>query len=1155
MQDFHLKPEYSSKLNAFIEWIRAVQSPSSKQLLEYTNRLSIEFSSNLPFLLCILEDINADFTAKHYACFFIKENVSKRRERFSDQLVEKLLFLIFQGNLNELIQTQILHILSIIAKKNIHFLEDIQSLDHNNSDSQNTIDFQFGQNALNVIQGQGLTPQKSKDLSQTLSPNSQAISDKNAQKTEKMNYLLRWKNIINELLQRNGILAMKFVQVLCVEFSSQKISVIRLTFIEHEESRKLFQQYLLEDIFLLTMKVIEKQNNDIKCLSISFNILQNILTWDFSASINLYRSRFIRGKSTESDAYSPPKLSPMTDFWSQNLSSNHFLDILETYLKDCKKMDQISHPIRQCLIRLSQMCPTSMSSMMSLAAASNYYSRIFRIHIELCSSGLMRYSNEESAKDILCGAESLKNLIFSLPLGQLFSLEDIMIYIQELSNITYGVLEITSKDLNEYIQESLDHLLLAWELLISKIEQFESASTPGSTDTSYFHSIQKLSQKIANTCAPKITKGFIESQIISIGNELNFENCTEDRLRSAIALPRICIPFSINIFKKYFEERFSYIVSSVNDNSELYIKTSLEVSWLLKFFSYIIADNSDSEQPFIPSTVMKFTSSPDGISFIMVVEMILKLAEIENQRLTQQKIEAFHPKVSESLAQFFDHFSSTYIMPDTSNYEDISPIIIEKWGHNENGKRVVSFMLQKVIVNIYNIRYSNSSFDDKNQSENDVANATCKLLATLVGHSSKRDYLVTTTTWKEFLIQDRETYTSLVHHSNAIKSKITELLCRAYSGYNNTNAISEYFAEILLPIQNQLYSILQSNDFEQTYSNEDTKQKIDYCLHKCIGVARASDIGIWEHIFAFFSQYNLFSTFSKLIQIYSTCLHIETGLFKFFFALVEKTVVFLNRTQFTIVSESFLHGTGYFVEKMRGYSFINNPKDENEFKKCIILIIQVLNQIMSRELFSDYGESNYIIEILFNGLSHLLMLITPDMLEYPKLRREYYVLLSSMMEIYPIYFLSTPQEVVNHVIQSLKMGIEHFEPDIIKWSYQAIKSCVCTCIRIKNEGGKMPNLQNEFKTYLHIALNQLLFETLDVSVLPDLSKGLCSLIIWDQVSYYTIASDLIRLNPDRKLQEAFMILQENITNINRIEDESFLKSVTKFMQMAQISTR
>eukprot|EP00818_Percolomonas_sp_WS_P008871 CAMPEP_0117437490 /NCGR_PEP_ID=MMETSP0759-20121206/1549_1 /TAXON_ID=63605 /ORGANISM="Percolomonas cosmopolitus, Strain WS" /LENGTH=1146 /DNA_ID=CAMNT_0005229121 /DNA_START=5 /DNA_END=3441 /DNA_ORIENTATION=- len=1131
---------YQSSLADFASLIQKLQDPSTPpqihlqlhQTLFKTYAHQLSSSSSSSFLFKVLSDPSVSFSVKFFCCHLLKDVVCKIRELVPDAVLNRFVELYVRNGAHSdspsqqypLVQNQISHILAIIAKKNIHFLPGISS----GTNHQNGIDNQSSARP--------------------------SVHESRQPSTAQHQFLLQLKSMIEYFLTNDGILGLKFINVLCAEFSSQKISKMGLTFREHEMSRVFFQEILLESIYVLTLNIIQTQMDSPQVLTQGFNILISILSWDFNASMDIFRKRSVKFEEREDDIFVPNFLSPNSGSWRKHVSDLRLIDMMMVVHEKHRTNSRLSHSIRQCLIRLSHISPVKVFKDMDPSVCIKFYSHIFQAFLKLCMNALelCKQNAMHATPEILDASSGIKQLLHTLPIKLIVSLPNMDQIIQQLATITEHVIRLGKVAPEADSEEAVDMLLLGWEGLVGNVREYFDQSAPvhtvlstGLNAETIDRNTQRLKQLVLTNCAPQIVKVFVESSLAITKSQFETPDSlpleesydTPDRLQSICALARATIHFSVTLLHSCLSQRVEAFQTLASQSSTTKnVMSSVEtrqlrslhrdLMWLIRVCSFIIADAPDSEQSYIPEVIMSYTKQQEGISLIQLNQLIINLAEMENQCVTQKNWHLLQPKLTVAIIEYFDRFIRSYLMPDPSLYENITPAIIENYGHNESGKKLASFLLHKVLINLFHL-----------QSSDEVATATCTFLSTMIELSYVQEYLVSTSTWKELLVQDRQTFSSLSLHSNFIKSKITELLCRACDALKqrgaSTDEVTEYLSQVLIPIKDQLYTVLQTPNFTQSaYAEIVVRQQVEYCVSKCLGVARACELGIWRPMFQFFAQFQLFQTMRQLIEIYHQFSDLEAILFEFFSVLVEKVCIFLNNEQNAMLSREFLTAMSSYVQKTHGKTFDHNSSQENDHKRCLVYMMHTLTSMMGKDLFAEETTADQVSipDVLFQGLTGLLPVISKDMLDFHDLRKEYFILVCNMLEMYPQNVAKLPPPIFGQILEYLEFGINHFESEIVRWSLSAVSSLAQYHLRNAQKNGgflEQQSVRPDFSTkLLRSILNLMLFESVPRSAMDELSRSLMCLILWDETKYREVIQELIQQHPDRSLEQAFGKLQQ-----------------------------
>nr|CAG4715291.1 unnamed protein product [Naegleria fowleri] len=938
-------------------------------------------------------------------------------------------------------------------------------------------------------------------------------------------------------------------------------------------------------------------------------------------STKMYKNKYASsGGGAGSASIEQGKINPNSKEWKERFTNteilNMFIQLHQKFRQglmsgatssnalEAELFIRITHQVRLCL---TQWCNISNECFENDKMAKlNFFVGLLSSIFALMGNALQTYTSLEFS--LICGQEiyDCTQCIYRLFINFGF-LPFIEIYqsqtnqaqffeiMQHLTQATIRTMEISSKFNDQFIVDGLTTLLGCWSIICESI-----ATSRLSVTGSY---LDAKGADFVRQCCFEIFKSYVNLKVPDqrpVSNneddedeeDDNDELFVDEQLNAMGIMGRQFAEPSLQLLNHKFSTRFSQLQSLFGQSfqtSRALDNLWEDFEWIIEIAGYVVADDAEGETPTLPPEIVDLTNddTEDNI-FFTFVNGILKFSQFELLCLSKSP-QMLSPRISKTLMWFFWRWGQSYLMPEVSHYtESISRSILAMYGEkSENGVKVVDYLLQKISHNLAHW-----------SAEHDTCQETIKLFIVMSKKKSIQRCVVKTNTFAEIVKNDFNTFNTLHKAPNWVKGKLTQCIiscCPSFikvneEGQKNFDELHHVLNLVLVPLRDQFNSILAKSDFHETYQQAQVMEQLDYCFEKFLGIAKGStNPDIASTMVQFFNSEQILVNLVKLMHQYYLHEQFVTLIIRVFKSCIKAFVNSITKDQckslFSIalsMIQTFtqIHSKKNGDSSQAGGSKHRRPNaldelSEEERYKDLLLILKMLTCMISRDFldFSEDGSSavfsaevrvktdthttDALVNYVFQGIHLMLPLITIDLLDFAPLRKQYFRLISFMMEMYPEKVTILPQPLFNHFISALVFGLGHFELDIAQESFDAIHA-------LSSFRSQYPNsfdLQDQSFVGMLIkeCVNMLLYETFDIELLHNISDTLFGLILWDQNSYRMVVESILQNEPShaQDIAKGFQYLDNGITEmtLQRRNMVKFYENLEKVIPKIRCFTR
>ncbi|KAL6641078.1 hypothetical protein ACP70R_019259 [Stipagrostis hirtigluma subsp. patula] len=762
--------------------------------------------------------------------------------------------------------------------------------------------------------------------------------------------------------------------------------------------------------------------------------------------------------------------------------------------------------------------------------------------------------------------------------------------------------------------DALDILLETWNVILGDVD---ADKTPISVDgalaaSSLFKVIVESHLKAAADSAFEDTDD-TEYFHVSVSKR-------DEQLALYALIARAAADTTIPYLTQLFSERFARLNQRNGESDPT--QTLEELYWLLMITSHVLTDSGEGETLLIPEALQ--AGFPNVVEAGQHPVVMLSWSVINFSRQCLDPVirsKYFSPRLMEAVIWFLARWVATYLVPlDVSRQvsgTDIDSVGTNGTQHsrkllntfaweNNQGELVLDFvvLISMLALTTY-------------QGENELQTLTCqKLLATVVRRKHTCTYLVQLTwepdnkiggysekcsthhssscdwqkmlrnpdSWRD-LTRAFASGRSLFSLSGRLQRSLAETLACAASCIKDPEASAQYLRDLMGPVAGCLVENASRSDLKSVAHQADVVYMVCCLLERLRGAARAAQPRTQKVLFEM--GHTVMNSLLTLLEVYRNESAVVYMILKFVVDFVDGQAVFLDAKETSaLVSFSLRllqiyssHNIGKFV--MLSLSSSLRSESQAEKYKDLRALLRLLTNICSKDLVGFLSESNGeglpdIAEVIYVGLDIVTPLISLDLLKYPKLGRDYFLLVSHLLEVYPEKVAHLNRDAFARIAGSLEFGLRNQDSDVVERCLGAVNALASYHFKERLEGrsglnsqimeseGSNGKLQESISShFLRLLLQLLLFEDFRMELAGSAADALLPLLFCEQELYQRLVHELLEKQQNPTVKSRLATAFHNLTSSNNLSSSldrpnrqkfrknlrAFLADVSGFMQI------
>lgn len=373
---------------------------------------------------------------------------------------------------------------------------------------------------------------------------------------------------------------------------------------------------------------------------------------------------------------------------------------------------------------------------------------------------------------------------------------------------------------------------------------------------------------------------------------------------------------------------------------------------------------------------------------------------------------------------------------------------------------------------------------------------------------------------------------------------------------NSLNTMNSYFETILAPLQMRYRSLLEQENFARI-AHEEKIQKIMIDLLECfIGIAKGALICTAGLLFNFLAP--ILGELPVFITIYKDYQVIVQLILELFGQCAKYMLCYLSPLDSKRLYEASLATVQAYARCNQG-RFTSELFSEENSLQDLSLVLDLFTFVLSKDCFDLCANPNNeevtvtASDVSLFGLNFIMPLITIDLLKHPNLCAQYYRLLVLINDIYPEKICNLPFDLLQTLLQSVKLGLTNFGSDIVQACLDFLQGTATYIFR--NNLLNTP-FSEELKPYLKLLMDLTISRQINSDLINTVSTCIYALICCYQDEYQQLVRSLIQIQTDpltaERLAAAFNHLILNVPlTCQRVPKLKFRDNFEKFLANVQ----
>uniref|UniRef100_L7N149 Exportin-4 n=1 Tax=Myotis lucifugus TaxID=59463 RepID=L7N149_MYOLU len=958
-------------------------------------------------------------------------------------------------------------------------------------------------------------------------------------------------------------LACSLLTALLSEFSSSsKTSNIRQSMEFHGNSKRVFQEEDLRQIFVLTLEVLQafsrRENLSAQMSSVfqRYLSLANQVSWNFLPP-NLDRHYIAMFESSQNVLLRP------TESWREALLDSRVLELFFTAHRKIRDSDMAPDSL-QCLTQLA-----SLHGPVFPEAAQVDYPAHF---IEGLLSTIHGIEIEDS--EAVGIASIISNLLTVFPRNVLTAIPSELSssFVNCLTHLTcsFGrsaaLEEVLGKDDMVYM-EAYDKLLESWLTLVQDDKHFHKG---------FFtqHAVQVFNSYIqCHLAAPGGTRNLTAKGVTSREEEEISELQEDDRdqfsdqLASVGMLGRIAAEHCIPLLTSLLEERVTRLHGQLQRHqqqllaspgsstiaSKILDELHGDIHRLILVTGFLLAVDTRGATLLTPPEIMEYSmkhssevdsnttlqilgspgekASPtpgynrtDSVSRLL--SAVLRVSEVESQAVRADLTDLLSPQMGKDIVWFLKHWAKTYLLVDEKLCDQISLPFRTAFGADTEGSQwIIGCLLQKVISSL-----------SVWSSEQDLASDTVQLLVTLVERRERANLVIQCENWWNLAKQFATRSPPLNFLSSPGQRTLMKALVLGGFAQMDTETKQQYWPEVLQLSQQRFLGVINQENFQQMCQQEEVKQETTATLEAPCGIAEATQL---DNVAILFFLMDFLTNCVGLMEVYKN--NPETvNLIIEFVEVAHKQIRYLGESKAMNLYEACLNLLQEYSKNNWGRQRVDVTAEEEQYQDLLIMELLTPGQAACRSVSAA--------DVVLYGVNLILPLMSQDLLKFPTLCNQYYKLITFICEIFPEKIPQLPEDLFKSPMCSLELGMTSMSSEVCQLCLESLTPLAEQ--RAKAQDTDSPLLLAT-RHFLKLDFDMLVLQKHNTEMIS--REAFYTLVCLHQAQYSELVETLLSSQQDpviyQRLADAFNKLTASSTppTLVRKQKMAFIKNLGEFM--------
>ncbi|KAI9197136.1 armadillo-type protein [Polychytrium aggregatum] len=829
------------------------------------------------------------------------------------------------------------------------------------------------------------------------------------------------------------LVGLAFLKLLLDEFQSKRMSSVGLPWVFHASCREAFESNDLRSVFELVQKMLrvslaQKPQLDSSDV-LAAVILEAILSWDFAPTKNAGLSGDFEEHQLDEDTYDA-EVAPtrFPESWKTQLLDS---EVLSTILQLHTRLlaSNHAHLSRSILIRYSSL---------SGPLLAEKDTRL-RHYVSLCAGVLQLVKNfsimdvetDEAGSELIGLCQIARRILLYSKLEDIISTGESEQFFSELGRMTEMCLsKFDTLDDGDHWLAATDELLVMWSAFV-----FDLGFYVGSNPPSGIQNHSRL-QVFLEALGARCFQLYVDRRL-TLAARVDDDDADDtigirdrdlygDQLLYITTLGRVSAIGSLSKLATLWAGALEQFRSStLLGGAGISTTLNEQLCWLIVISGHLCADSGIGETPAVPQA---FDKQEIFGMLSSIVQSVMQLWELVNVQPTDPLALYLSPLLTENITWFVDRWSRTYLC-----MEDITSA--------SNGPTATTFGVETLNIILRNLH---GNFHLWNSDEG-VLQITVSVLETYANMNRIRNALFEQQPFLElvtFLFQNLGSFPSSIHCS--LIQAITTIATHVSSDHFK----ALYFSNLSSAIESRLDHIIQQIN-STNYENPEIALELINVMEMYIGVHLSADE--YSSVAIFGMSAKQFDTCLKLLHYYRNNPQVEIYLLQFFQTLVSHLA--LDMLAVDCLQQLFkatIDLIRVYTENNSGRVRRQDKGEEDEILDDIKAVLVLLSELIDWGSAQDVSSRSGTIttpsdpghlevqDVVYYGISHVIPLITADMLNNASLCLNLVSTIGQLLDTYPHRFDQLPSQMISNMMKTLEFGLNSHVLGIARGSFSAV---------------------------------------------------------------------------------------------------------------------
>ncbi|KAI6656371.1 hypothetical protein LOD99_1170 [Oopsacas minuta] len=921
----------------------------------------------------------------------------------------------------------------------------------------------------------------------------------------------RLESLISDTAPHYNLVSCSSIVSLMVEFGSlAHSSRFGMPWEIHLRCKVVFEKYYMLKFCVINLNFLKKLSEQLsqgnmrnEILSKSLNILNHVVTWNFtpnvtkSATMNLFKT------GVQAIAFKPP------NEWKDILLDGSILHLLYRIHGETRNVESLCQLTLLCFI---QMASLNGEVFGDDSDKSEYLKKFIENFLEFATQ--FELTPQETAG--FAGVISQMMSSFPIRLFANIRQEVVESFLRGLAKLTIHCAERATiedtlgVDGAPYL-EAFELLLLAWVTLLSEMGGDIYA-------LGWF-----------NVIGPELFGAFLKFRLtILSGGSRPAQDSTEpkeideleeddrdifiEHLSSIATIARTICSNALPMACELLEKCGDQILNFVGQGDKVPVSLFEDFHWLILLIGHICVDIAEGEEVQIPSEIRKYSfsvqssvhsatnwpqlielqsSNTDQTEFdpiIRIVVIMCKWAKVETLLIKSGQMLKLSPQVASDIMWFFLHWSQPYLFYNVSDYEDTSGVWQDSFsGDGMHSNSLLSFLVEKAISNIH-------QWSGQDQIQSD----SLELLSILIRSPQRHKVVTSGPMFWELVEQFGSGAEVLKKLSPEVQLSLAGFIGKSMAKNNWEDLNSKVIGQICARIVVLTKDANMANIIIET----------DSLLSALSGIARMCPSSRADTFLEV-----IFATLNQITDCLKTP-EIVSSLLSLLADIAESCLTYFSEPVLFKMYNLSLKVLELFSSLNKGLSIQSHPHLEEDRYADLVQLMDILISLMSWD-FVELSEETFVSnstkvqsgDVVFYGLDVVLHFMAKQFLSYPSLCNKFFNLLTLICETYPDRVANLPMGVFHTLASLLEIGLFQYDSDVGKYCLDAVSSLAI--FGKQNQSNLTQLMATQLRHLLSVIFKFLIDENFDMDLVSSAAETLFYLVLGNPTTYSEIIQRIL----------------------------------------------